>query len=64
MATWLLIILGLVFYFFYKKGYIIKKYKKSEDTKKYILKKAKEKLNNKEIDESEYHKIKDEINNS
>lgn len=60
---YLIIIIGIVFYYLYKKGYLqLKPDRKSEDTRKHILEKAKEKYENGELSEEEYEKIKTDLN--
>ncbi|MFO7815837.1 MAG: hypothetical protein R6V14_08975 [Halanaerobiales bacterium] len=62
MTFLFLILMGVAFYFLYKKG-IIKKVSshKSEETKNYVRKKADEKYKNKEISKEQYEEIKKDL---
>ncbi len=62
---YLAIIMGLVFYYLYKKGYLkLKPDRKSEDTKRHVLKMAEKKYESGEMSKEEYDKIKNDLNNS
>jgi len=55
---YLIIILGVVFYYLYYKGVIkIRSDKKSEDTKNHILNQAQKKYQKGELEKKEYDKI-------
>lgn len=58
----LIIILGVVFYYLYYKGIIkIRSDKKSEDTRNHILNKASNKFKRGELSKEEYDKIKKDL---
>ncbi len=59
---YLIIIIGIVFYYLYTKGYFkLTSERKSEDTRKHVLKKAKEKYEKGELSDTEYESIKKDL---
>ena len=59
---YLIIIISIVFYYLYTKGYFkLTSDRKSEDTRKHVLKKAKEKYEKGELNEEEYDNIKKDL---
>lgn len=62
MTFFFIVLMGVAFYYLYKKG-ILKEVssKKSEETKKYVRKRAEEKFKNKEISKEQYDEIKKEL---
>ena len=62
MTFFFIAFMGIAFYYLYKKGFLKKvSSKKSEETKKYVRKKADEKYKNKEITREQYDEIKKEL---
>ena len=59
---YLIIIISIVFYYLYTKGYFkLKSDRKSVDTRNHVLKKAKEKYEKGELNEEEYDNIKKDL---
>ncbi|MDZ7672043.1 MAG: hypothetical protein U5K53_04280 [Halanaerobiales bacterium] len=62
MEFFIILFLGMGFYYLYKEGIInLSPKKDDEETKAYVLKEAKKKYENNEISKDEYEKIRNDI---